>query len=148
MMDYHSSMTDAQEHLTAALDDMAEHVAWEFEPDQFDGISTIGFAHIHGIDGRSSFVQRAKSLADKETVGWVRRNRRDNVIIEIGPLDLRLAPAHDGGYRLSITNINELRPGPEHQRLDVRERLHWLVLERLQYEWGYLDGARVKSRMD
>lgn len=149
-----SRLTDTQEQLIGELDDVAEHVAWEFDPDEYQGISTIGFAHIKGIDGRSSFVQRAKSLADTDAVSCVERDSRNPVSgrvapvrIEIGSLELRLAPSHDSGYRLSVSNVSNYIIGPEHQRLDVRERLNRLVLERLQYH-GYCEDARVYGRMD
>jgi hypothetical protein len=164
-------LTEAQTDLFETLDDVAEHVSWEFDPDEYQGISTIGFAHIKRIDGRSSFVQRAKALADSENlsgspqasdqrssdndaVEWVVRDRRNPVSgrvapvkIEVGSLQLRLAPSHDSGYRLSVSNVSDFRSGPEHQRLDVRERLNRLVLNRLQYH-GYCDDAWVSTRMD
>jgi hypothetical protein len=43
--------------------------------------------------------------------------------------------------------VKKFKSGPEHQRLDVRERLNRLVLERLQYH-GYCENAFVRSRMD
>lgn len=149
-----SSLTESQDDMIETLDDVAEHVAWEFEPDDYEGISTIGFAHIK-MDGRSSFVQRVKSLVMCDEIGWVKRSQRNPMrngpngpfVIEIGKLKLRLAPDHDSGYRLSITNVSDFRPGPEHQRMDVRERLHDLVLERLRYN-GYCEDARRYSRMD
>jgi len=55
-------LTEAQSDLFETLDDVAEHVSWEFEPDDYQGISTIGFAHIKRIDGRSSFVQRLEQV--------------------------------------------------------------------------------------
>lgn len=147
-------LTEAQTDLFETLDDVAEHVSWEFDPDEYQGISTIGFAHIKRIDGRSSFVQRAKALADNDAVGWVTRDRRNPVQgrvapvkIEVGGLELRLAPSHDSGYRLSVSNVSDFRGGPEHQRLDVRERLNRLVLNRLQYN-GYCEDAWVSTRMD
>lgn len=149
-----SRLTEAQSEMIGDLDDVAEHVAWEFDPDEYQGISTIGFAHIKNIDGRSSFVQRAKALADNDAVGWVERDRRNPVSgrvapvrIEVGGLELRLAPSHDSGYRLSVSNVSDFRSGPEHQRLDVRERLNRLVLQRLQYN-GYCEDAWVSTRMD
>jgi len=164
-------LTEAQTDLFETLDDVAEHVSWEFDPDEYQGISTIGFAHIKRIDGRSSFVQRAKALADNDAVGWVTRDRRNPVQGRVAPvkievgglgrpsdsrstdeqgsvgLELRLAPSHDSGYRLSVSNVSDFRSGPEHQRLDVRERLNRLVLNRLQYN-GYCEDAWVSTRMD
>lgn len=147
-------MTEAQTGLFETLDGVAEHVSCEFEPDDYQGISTIGFAHITNIDGRSSFVQRAKSLADCDAGGRVERDARNpvagrvkSVKIEVGGLELRLAPSHDSGYRLSVSNVSDFRDGPEHQRLDVRERLNRLMLQRLQYN-GYCDDAWVSTRMD
>lgn len=149
-------LTEAQDHLVSALDDAAEHVMWEWDQPDPHGIGTCGFAHITNIDGRSSFVQRAKSLADSDAVDWVSRDRRNPVrgrvapiAIEIGSLELRLAPSHDSGYRLSVSNIAQLVGGPAHQRIDVREELHRLLLQRLRNEWGYFnERARVYSRMD
>lgn len=151
-----SRLTEAQDHLVGALDDAAEHVMWEWDKPDPHGIGTCGFAHITNIDGRGSFVQRAKSLADNDAVEWVTRDRRNPVrgrvapvAIEIGSLELRLAPDHDGGYRLSISNVAELVGGPAHQRLDVRRELHRLLLERLRGEWGYFnERTRVHGRMD
>lgn len=137
-------MTDAQTDLFETLDDVAEHVAWEFDPDEYTGISTIGFAHIGNIDGRSSFVQRVKSLADSDQP-IVQENRR-GYHIDAGGLGLMLNQGTDG-YRLSISNVSDFRSGPEHQRLDVRERLHRLALNRLKQN-GYLNDAVVYSRMD
>lgn len=145
------TFTETQSQMIRDLDDIAEHVAWEFDPDDYRGISTIGFAHIDGIDGRSSFVQRVKSLADVDEEycsGFsVRETRRGEYRIEVGSLDLRLSTGGRNGWRLAITDVSAYIDGPEHQRLDVRERLHRLVLRRAQYH-GYLDGARVYSRMD
>jgi len=152
------TLTDAQTELVADLDDVAEHVLYEFDPDEYDGIGTAGFAHIRGIDDRSSLIRRCSSLADSNSVDWIQyddrgpgRSDRDEsapLRVEIGGLQLRLAPNHDGGYRCTITNVSDIRPGPAHQRLDVRERLHQLLLDRLQYH-GYLQrGVWVTSRMD
>jgi hypothetical protein len=55
-----SAYTPAQQELIAHMDDVAEHVAWEFDPDEYQGISTIGFAHIHGINGNGSFMSRVR----------------------------------------------------------------------------------------
>ena len=147
-------LTETQADLLEALDDTSEHVAWEFDPDNYRGISTIGFAHIANIDGRSSFVQRAKALADSDATPNVTRDERNPVsgrvapvVIQIGSMELRLAPAYDSGYRLSVSNVNNYISGPEHQRLDVRERLHRLVMARLQLH-GYIENARLRSRMD
>jgi hypothetical protein len=143
-------LTDAQEHLVGALDDAAEHVMYEWDKPDPHGTGTCGFAHIGKIDGRSSFVQRSKSLADNDDVSWVTSSRRNGITItiEVGALELSLRPSHRSGYRLSITNIAELVGGPAHQRLDVRKELHRLLLERLSGEWGYLDTARVYGRVD
>jgi len=145
----HTRLTDAQTELVADLDDVAEHVLYEFDPDEYDGVGTAGFAHIRGIDGRSSFVRRCSSLAESDSVDWIQiPDRRDSIRIEIGGIQLSLTPNRDSGYRCSITNVSDIRPGPEHQRLDVRERLHRLLLDRLQYH-GYLQrGVWVTSRMD
>lgn len=140
-----TGLTERQEELLVALDDTAEHVSWEFEPEAYQGVSTIGFAHIAGIDGRSSFMQLLRTLAESGNEHVV--EHRDGYMIEIGRLALSVLPAHNGGYRMSITDVGAYRDGPEHQRLDVRERLHNLVLNRLQYN-GFLTGCRVKSRMD
>lgn len=154
MSQQQSQLTDAQEQLIGDLDDVAEHVAWEFEPVPPESYGTCGFAHIGNIDGRSSFVQRAKSLADDDRIDTVTRDRRNPVSgrvapvrFEIGGLELRLAPAHDSGYRLSISNVQDFQSGPAFQLMDVREELHSLVLQRLQ-KHGYLTDAYVSSRMD
>lgn len=143
--------TDAQTHAMNALDDVAEHVAWEFDPDEWRGVSTCGMAHVAIPDGRASFIQRVRSLADvdDEYVDWIEHapRNRDGYRISIGGLDLSLRDGYRD-YRLSITNIGEIVGGPEMQRLDVQERLHQLVLDRLQYDWDYLADSRVRSRMD
>ena len=152
-------LTDAQTELVTDLDDVAEHVMYEFDPTEYDGIGTVGFAHIRGIDGRSSLVRRCASLVDSDRVDWITRDdchpgetdqnsESAPLRIAIGGLQVRLAPNHDSGYRCTITNVSEIRPGPEHQRLDVRERLHRLLLDRLQYH-GYLRrGVWITRRMD
>jgi hypothetical protein len=149
-------LTDAQRNMINALNDASEHTMYEWDKPDPESYGTCGFAHIGNIDGRGSFVQRAKSLADTDSVSWVTRDRRNTVSgrvapvsIEIGSLDLRLAPAHGGGYRLSISNVAELVGGPAHQRLAVRRELHRLLLERLRGEWGYFnERTRVCGRVD
>jgi hypothetical protein len=146
-----SSLTEAQSELVADLDDVAEHVAWEFDASEYEGIGTCGFAHVSGISGNGSFVRRVKSLAesDHSMVRESRQPHRDHdYVIEVGNLELSVRKdSYRGGYRLNITNVRDFRPGPAHQRIDVRERLHSLVLGRLR-ENGYLGDARVRSRMD
>lgn len=139
-------LTETQTQMVADMDDVAEHVAWEFDADEYEGLSACGFAHITNIDGRSSFVKRIKSLADSRSPIVLHNERRDEYDISVGGLELSLRNGHNG-YQLSVTNVQDFRPGPEFQRMDVRERLHSLVLGRLQYN-GYLEGAWVKSRMD
>jgi len=141
-----SGLTEAQSDLTETLDDVAEHVAWEFDPDEYDGFGSCGFAHIQ-MDGRCSFAQRVKSLAssDHSMVEEVDRGpSATEYQIQVGGLQMVL---NEAGNRLSVTNVSDFRPGPEHQRLDVRIRLHELVLHRLQSH-GYLDEARIYRRMD
>lgn len=163
MMAQRQRLTEAQSEMIGDLDDVAEHVAWEFDPQNFEGISTCGFAHIGNIDGRSSFVRRIKSLADSDS-DVVMANRR-GWHIEVGQqnpqdslpresdgrpsgMNLNLMKdGHRGGYRMSLSNVQHYMSGPEYQRMDVRERLHDLVLERLQSH-GYLERARRYSRMD
>lgn len=142
-----SRLTDAQQELVSTLDDVAEHVAWEFDPEEYEGFSTCGFASIKNIDGRGSFVQRVKSLAESDHPAVTERERRSDYVISVGGASLRLSPERDSGYRLSLTNVSDFRSGPEYQRLDVRRRLHELVLGRLQYN-GYCDRGRVHGRMD
>jgi len=149
------ALSSPQSDLIGALDDAVEHVVWEWDQPDPNSVGTCGFARIDGIDGRSSFVQRAKSLADRDGTSQVTRDRRHRprsgrvapVSIEIGSLDLSLRPNHDSGYRLTINNIPELVGGPAHQRLSVRRELHELLLNRLQHN-GYLDDAYVRGRMD
>jgi hypothetical protein len=144
------ALTDAQHEMLVVLDDASEHVSWEFHEDCYQGFSTCGFAHIGNIDGRGSFVQRVRSLArERECVHIDEEYRHsgDQYKIDVGGLEASLRPAHDSGYRLSISNVKDYIGGPEFQRMDVRERLHTLLLEKLQ-ENGYLENARVKSRMD
>jgi hypothetical protein len=157
MMDYqHSSVTEAQQHLIDALDDAAEHVMFEWDKPDPESYGTCGFSNIKNVDGRSSFVQRGKALAENDAVAWVTRDRRNPVRgrvapikIDIGAIELRLAPSHDSGYRLSVSNVSELVGGPAHQRLDVRRELHRLLLERLRGNWGYFsEQTRVYGRVD
>lgn len=141
-----SRLTDAQEQMIGDLDDVAEHVAWEFDADEYDGFGACGFAHIK-MDGRCSFSQRVKSLASSDHPMVEKVERGPSAYeyqIHVGRLQMSL---NEAGNRLSITNVSDFRPGPEHQRIDVRIRLHELVLHRLQSH-GYLDGARIYRRMD
>lgn len=146
-------LTDAQEQLLFGLDDAAEHVAWEFDPTEWEGIGTCGFAHIRIPDGRCSFVRRAKALAHSDNPA-VQVDQRvvsggaNQLTMSFGRLELSLGPSHRSGYRLSITNVQSLANGPSYQRIDLRERLHKLLLERLQSKWGFLEKARVYTRMD
>jgi hypothetical protein len=144
------ALTDAQHEMLVALDEAAEHIAWEFDADEYEGFSTCGFAHIGNIDGRSSFVQRIRSLArEHECVHVEEKNKHsgNEFKIDVGGLEAVLQPSYDSGYQLSITNIGQYIDGPEYQRMDVRERLNGLL--RCGFERnGYLTEARVKSRMD
>lgn len=143
-------LTDAQHRLVGALDDGAEHVAWEFDPDEWRGVSTCGFAHIHIPDGRCSFVQTLRGLADDPEFDWITSaEHRSGHSVEIGCLELTCNPASTkGGYRLSITNTRELCHGPSFQRMDVQQHLHELLLNRLQLEHDYLPDASVRTRID
>lgn len=143
----HYGLTPAQSELISDLDDVAEHVAWEFDPDEYQGISTIGFAHIHGIDGNGSFMARVRSCVKSGQIEYITELRNGGYQIQISGLELHITKSHSGGYRASVTNVRSFKSGPEHQRLDVRERLNRLVLDRLQ-QHGYLNGAFVRSRMD
>lgn len=146
-MSYSSPMTDEQWDLIHTLDDVHEHVFFEFDRDDYQGPGTCGFANIRGIDGRGKLVRRLKSVAERGNQ-HVERVRDDRFQMHIGGLQLRLTPdQRSGGYRLSVTNIPEIMQGPEHQRIDVRKRLHQLVMERFQYNW-YIPDAYVTSRMD
>lgn len=146
-----STMTDAQSEMVGALDDVAEHVAWEFDPEQYSGPSTCGFARIRGLDGRKTFVKRVKTLAVAGAVGnsIVRESRNGGYIIDVGSLQMRLGEdSYHGGYSLSVTNLADIMDGPEFQRIDVQEEVHRLVLNRLQLEWDMAHEARVTSRID
>lgn len=143
----HAVDTDAQQALITDLDDVAEHVAYEFDPDKYNGISTIGFAHIHGINGNGSFMSRVRLLAKSVSTIVTEEPRSSGYTIEVGGLKLNVSKAHDGGYRMSVLNVKYFKGGPEFQRLDVRERLNRLVLNRLQYH-GYCENAFIRSRMD
>lgn len=141
-------LTEREESLLGALDDTSEHVAYEFDPDDYVGMSTCGMASITSIDGRSSFVKLVKSLADTDIVPGVNEDHNGSYKIEIGSLELFLSHSeYHGCYRLSITNTQDLCIGPNFQRMDAQERLHDLVLERLRYN-GFLEGARRTSRID
>jgi hypothetical protein len=140
-----NGLTDAQHELLGTLDDVAEHVHTEFDPSEYDGFSTAGFAHIR-ISGNSSLYRSLVSLARSDNP-HVFHDQRGDMRVDVGGLNLSVLENHSGGYRLSIANVSDFRPGPEYQRLDVRERLHSLVLERLRYN-GYAGEARVYSRMD
>lgn len=142
-------LTDTEHDMVAALDDTSEHVAHEFDPDDYVGMSTCGFASITNIDGRSSFVRRVKSLADTDLIDWVYQDQNGSYRIEIGSLELSLSHSdYHGCYRLSIVNTTELCHGANYQRMDAQERLHDLVLERLRSEWSLLEDAYRTSRID
>lgn len=139
--------TENQRELIAALDDTSEHVNWEFDEDEYQGASTIGFASVKGIDGRKSFVRSVRSAAENDDIPYVQEGQNGGYKIDVGGLEMSVSSGHNSGYRLSITNIRDFMSGPAHQRLDVREKLHSLALERLQKN-GYLQEAYVRSRMD
>lgn len=146
-MSAHEPLTDAQHEMIGALDDAADHVMYEWDQPDPNSVGTCGFAHIGNIDGRGSFVSRIKSLADRGH-RMVEETRR-GYEIHAGSLDLSLTKdSHRGGYRLTISNIPELVGGPAHQRIDVRENLHRMLLHRLQVQWDMLHDASVTSRMD
>lgn len=138
-------LTDAQYNLIVALDDTAEHVSWEFDENNYIGTSTAGFAHIGSIDGRCSFIQNVKSLSSIPEVDCVSESR-NAYNIEVGNLELSIMNLSDG-YRVSVSNVRNYVSGPNYQRLDVQERLHRLVLNRLKSR-GYLTDARVFTRID
>jgi hypothetical protein len=141
-----SGLTEAQSDLIAALDDVSEHVAWEFDPDEYRGVSTCGFAHVANVSGNGSFVRRVKSLAASDD-GRFEERRSGGYEITLSGLELTVIESHRGGYRVSVSNVREFRSGPEYQRLDVRKELNRLLKERLQYN-GYVEDAFVRSRMD
>lgn len=167
-------LSDSAHDLRNAFDDVSEHLCFEYDSEQYSGISTIGFAHVAGIDGRKSFYTRLKELVAYDDEPRVTEDRRGDVqvkignsaegtarsasrsevavtetqeVSEIGKPHFRISEAYDGGRRMSLTNVRDFQPGPEHQRLDVRERLHTLALNRFRYN-GYLQDARVSSRVD
>ena len=141
-----TSVTEAQSELLTVLDDVSEHVNWEFAANSYDGFSTCGFAHIGNIDGRSSFVRRIDGLAESNDT-QVRSRSDGSYTIRVAGLDLSLRADYDSGYRLTLNNVGEFVDGVEYQRLDVRERLHELIRERLQYN-AFIEDAHVRSRMD
>lgn len=138
-------LTEAQSDLIATLDDVAEHVAWEFDESEYQGFGTCGFAHIQ-ISGNSSLYRRLRSLAGSEH-SMVEFDQREDIQVSVGGLELTVMENHDSGYRLSVRNVKDYISGPEYQRLDVRKRLHSLVLQRLRYN-GYAESARIYTRMD
>jgi len=142
-----NTLTDSQREILGDIDDVAEHVAFEFDPNQYAGIGTCGFAWISNIDGRCSFVRRCRSLADSDATDVVTFDRNNNMVIDCGQLEMLLQTDYSGGYCLSVTNVRDIIGGPSHQRIDAREAINSLVKERLQYN-GYIPDARVKSRMD
>jgi hypothetical protein len=140
------NLTEAQHELISDLDDVAEHMHWEFDPDEYEGVSTCGFAHVANVSGNGSFVRRVRSLVKSDDERF-RERRSGGYEINLSGLGLTVTRAHDGGYRVSVTNVQSFRSGPEYQRLDVRKELHRLLKERLQYN-GYIEDAFVRSRMD
>lgn len=138
-------LTDSQYDLIVALDDTAEHVSWEFDASNYQGPSTLGFAHIGDIDGRCSFIQNIKSLSSIPEVDCVSESR-NAYTVEVGALELSIMDL-SSGYRVSVSNVKDYISGPEYQRLDVQERLNELVLHRLQSR-GYLRDSRVITRID
>lgn len=149
MSQTYGGLTEAQHEMTGALDDANEHLHWEFDPDEYKGFSTCGFAHIRISDGRCSFVQMIRGLA-KHPHTLVQEDTRSHSGPEyewsFGDTRYSLRKGHDGGYRLNVS-ANHLFDGPEYQRMDVQERIHRLVLERLRAH-GYLNDAGIRSRMD
>lgn len=140
-------LTDAQHKLVGALDDTAEHVAWKFDQSEYEGPSTIGFASIDNINGRKSFVRSVQSASRSDSIDWIQERRDKEYRIEIGHLEMDLSSSYSGGYSLKVLNISDIVEGPKHQRLDLREKIHSLVLNRLR-TYGYLEDARIRSRMD
>lgn len=139
-------LTDAQTEILAEMDDVSEHIAHEFDPDEYEGFSTCGFAHVHNISGNGTFYRRVKSLAESELSPNFVEGNRGVYHVNIGSMCLSITEAHDGGYRASLS-VGEYIDGAEYQRMDVRERLHGLLLSRLKYH-GYCEDAYVSSRMD
>lgn len=119
------SLTTAQKEMVGTLDDVAEHVAWEFEYDESEA-SVVGFAKISNIRGTGSFVRRVQSLAKSEDVDWIRKKEEGEYYIEIGSLELSLGKSYDGGYELSVSNVRDFVSGTAYQRLDVRKKLNSL----------------------
>lgn len=141
--------TEPQEHLFHALDDAIEHLHWEFDVSDYQGPSTCGMASIWGIDGRGSFVRRMDALASNDSAPQIERDRRGHLRVDIGGVEFLLRKNNRAsGYRLSITDVAIPDLGANWQRMDVQERLHQLLLNRLQDEWDYLDRAMVTSRID
>lgn len=139
-------MTESQKRLIGVLDDVAEHVAYEADPDDYPEFSTIGFASIKGIDGRCSFASLVRRLADSR-YDQVYEDQNGAYRIEVAGLELSLMDGHRG-YRLSITNTGRYVPGKKNQLLCVQKDLHRYVLQRLQMHDFLTDGAYVHGRMD
>lgn len=139
-------LTEAQRELETALKNTSKHVSENFDEHRYTGPSTIGFAHISNVNGNGSFVRSIQSLSRVKSNRTV-VNENGRYRVEKNGLKLSVTKAHNGGYRVSVSNVREFIDGPEHQRLDVRERLNRLVLEKLQ-EQGYLEGSYISSRMD
>ena len=140
-------LSDSAQDLRDTFDDVSEHLCFEYDSEHYTGIITIVFAHVAGIDGRKLFYTRLKELVAYDDEPRVTEDRRGDIQVKIGKPHFRISEAYDGGRRMSLTNVRDFQPGPEHQRLDVRERLHSLALNRFRYN-GYLQDTRVSSRMD
>lgn len=143
--------TDAQKRTNGAIDDALEHLASEWDREEYRGVSTCGFGRIKGLDGRKSLVRGLKLLArDDDYPQYTLSGRKnDRVTIEVAGWQLSLSPNHDSGYSLSVTGFpDHYGVGADVQRMDLQERVHELILERLQSYWGLAEDAYVYSRID
>lgn len=135
-----NKLTDAQYNIITALDDTAEHVAWEFNADNYEETFKSGSVYIGNIDGRCSFIQNINTLSSISEVKEISESS-EGYKIKIGKLKLSIKNLKSG-YEFSIVNITDYVPRQKSQQLDVQKRLHSLVLNRLKYN-GYLEDAYI-----
>jgi hypothetical protein len=141
-MNTENKLTDAQYNLIVALDDTSEHIAWEFNAEIVNsGPGTEGSAYIENIDGRCSFIQNLKSLADEPEIDFITYSN-ESYHVKIGKMKLLIQ--NTNGYTVKLDNVRDYVTGIEYKRVDVNKRLNQLVLQGLKSR-GYLNDSVVTS---
>jgi hypothetical protein len=140
-MNTENKLTDAQYNLIVALDDTSEHIAWEFNGFTHYGPGTEGSAYIENIDGRCSFIQNLKSLADEPEIDFITYSN-GSYHVKVGKMKLLIQ--NNNGYTVKLDNVRDYVTGIEYKRVGVNKRLNQLVLQRLKSR-GYLNDSVVTS---